>query len=291
MKELEVSKRTILRDIEELKSFYHSPIEYDRIKKGYYYTDQTFFVKNVLLTESEIVALASILPLLERYNNTPLKETLIKVYNTISEMLPDQVQVQSSLLTNVQFISDPLPDIDAEVFHMLLQAINTHRTLSFDYRSIKATEYTPHKLDPYKLYSQKGDWYVVGFCHKHRTYTTYSLSRMKVPVLGETFTPDSDYEKKVRIDPNFGIWSNDTPVQKIELLFNKSVNTYILERTWHKNQICRQQEDGTVYLSFESNQIQEALHWILSFGSAVKILNPPSLQEIYRQEVQKMYQG
>jgi predicted DNA-binding transcriptional regulator YafY len=71
-------------------------------------------------------------------------------------------------------------------------------------------------------------------------------------------------------------------------MFDKSINTYILERTWHKNQKCKQNADGTVYLCFESNQIQETLYWVLRFGSAVTILNPPELKELYKEKLEKM---
>lgn len=288
MKELEVSRRTVLRDIDELKIYYNAPIEYDRVNKGYYYTDPTFFVQNVLVSESEVVALAGILPLLERYDNTPLKDSILRVYDTIVKMLPNQVQVQTALLNDVQFISDPLPNIEPENFTKLFEAIRTHRTITFGYRSIKATSHTPHALDPYKIYCQKGDWYAVGFCHKHKTFSTYNLSRMKDITLTDEFTPDAEYEKKIRIDPNFGIWNNDTSTKKIELVFDKSVNTYILERTWHKNQTCRQKKDGSVYLSFKSNQMEETLHWVMSFGSAVQVQNPPELVTLYKEEVRKM---
>ena len=288
MKELEVSRRTILRDIDELRLYYNAPIEYDRQQKGYYFTDETFFVRNVLVSEGEVVAMAGILPLLERYDNTPLKETIKKVYDTISQMLPNQVQVQTSLLNEVQFISDPIPNIDSDVFHKIFEAIKQHKTISFGYRSISSTEHSPHSLDPYKIYCQKGDWYAVGFCHKHNKYSPYNLSRMKDIVIGDVFTPDPDYEKKVHIDPYFGIWNNENEAIKIELLFDKSINTYILERTWHKNQTCSQNEDGSVYLSFETNQFQETLYWILRFGSAVTILNPPELKEAYKAELKKM---
>lgn len=77
-------------------------------------------------------------------------------------------------------------------------------------------------------------------------------------------------------------------MQKIELLFDKSINTYILERTWHKNQNCYQNEDGSVYLSFESNQIQETLYWVLRFADSVQILNPPKLKELYKEKLEKM---
>lgn len=289
VKKLEVSRRTILRNIEELRNYYYAPIEYDREKKGYYYTDDTFFVKNVLLSEGEVVALAGILPLLERYDNTPLKDTLEKVYDTISQMLPDQIEVQTSLLNNVQFISDPIPNIEPDVFEKLFNAIKTHKAISFGYRKISSTEYTPHSnIDPYKIYCQKGDWYVVAYSHTHERFNTYHLSRMKDIILLDEFKPDPDYEKKVHIDPNFGIWNNDAPFQKIELQFDKSINTYILERTWHKNQKCKQNKDGSVYLSFESNQIQETLFWVLSFADSVQILNPPELKELYKEKVKSM---
>ena len=288
MTELEVSRRTILRDIDELKIYYNAPIEYDRINKGYYYSDNTYFVKNMMLTESEVFAVTGILPLMERYNNTPLKNTINKVYETLSQMLPNQVEVQSSFTNDVEFIADPIPVIQEEVFNAVFKATKLHKIMKYDYRSISSTEYKPHELYPYKIYNQKGDWYILGYSPKHQKFATFTLARMKNIELGDDFKPDPDYKKKVHIDPNFGIWNNESKPQKIELLFDKSINTYILERTWHKNQKCRQNSDGTVSLSFESNQLQETLYWTLRFGAAVTILNPPELKAMYKEEVKKM---
>ena len=120
-------------------------------------------------------------------------------------MLPNQIQVQTSLLNNVQFISDPLPSIESEVFTKIFETIKLHKTISFGYRSIKETEYTPHSLNPYKIYCQKGDWYAVGYYHKHDKYSTYNLSGIKDITLLDDFEPDPDYESKVYIDPTFGI--------------------------------------------------------------------------------------
>ena len=287
-KELEVSRRTILRDIDELKIYYNAPIMYDRMRKGYYYSDNTYFVKNMLLTESEVFAVTGILPLMERYNNTPLKNTITKVYETLAQMLPNQVEVQSSFMNDVEFIADPIPVISEEVFNDVFKATKLHKIMKFDYRSISATDYKLHELHPYKIYNQKGDWYILGYSPKHEKFATFTLARMKNIALGDDFTPDPEYKNKIHIDPNFGIWNNDSKPQKIELLFDKSINTYILERTWHKNQECHQNEDGTVYLTFESNQIQETLYWVLRFGAAVTILNPPELKEMYAVEVRKM---
>lgn len=111
---------------------------------------------------------------------------------------------------------------------------------------------------------------------------------MKDIELGEDIKPDPNYKKKIHLDPSFGIWNNESKPQKIELLFDKSINSYVLERTWLKNQKCKQNEDGSVYLSFESNQLQEPLFWLLRFGATVDVLNPPELKEMYTDEVKKM---
>ena len=142
-------------------------------------------------------------------------------------MLPNQIQVQTSLLNNVQFISDPLPSIESEVFTKIFEAIKLHKTISFGYRSIKATEHTPHSLDPYKIYCQKGDWYAVGFCHKHNKYSTYNLSRMKDITFLSEFEPDPDYESKVYIDPNFGIGIMNIRYRKSNsFLINPLIRTF-----------------------------------------------------------------
>lgn len=291
MDQLEVSRRTILRDIDELKIYYNAPIEYDRIKKGYYYSDNTYFVKNMMLTESEVFAVTGILPLMERYKNTPLSKTISKVYETLSQMLPNQVEVQTSFMNDVEFIEEPIPVIEESTFNSVFKATKLHQIMKYDYKKISATEYKQYELHPYRIFCQKGDWYVLGFSPKHNSFSSFSLARMKNIVLCENFEVDPDYEEKIHIDPNFGIWNNEKLPQKIELLFDKSINTYILERTWHKNQECHQNEDGSVYLSFTSNQDQETLFWVLKFGSRVKVLNPPELREKVMEEHRKALEG
>lgn len=286
-RETGVSRATIMRDLESLMNDYDAPIEYDYFHKGYHYTDENYNVRNVKIAESELVAIAGLLPLLERYKNTPLEDSIKKVYGTLSDMLPNQIEVQTDIATNVQFISEAIPNVDSDVFNAVFKAIKNHKTIEFGYRSIKATEHSKHIGQPYKIYNQKGDWYVICYNPLRQDYSPFTLSRMKDVVLKEVFVPDPDYDKKVNIDPSFGIWNNDNPPQKIELLFDKSINTYILERQWHKNQESHQNEDGSVYLSFESNQTQEILFWILKFGSQVKVLAPESLKQTVFEEHKK----
>lgn len=286
----EVSRSTMMRDIEFLQTRYNAPIEYDFTNRGYYYTDPTFTIQSIMLSEGELFTVATIMPLMEQYKNTPLESTFKSIMSKMIEMLPNKVEIDSPFSShNVQFIKDPLPEISETTFNSIFEALRTSRTLEFSYRSISKQTYTRRQFDPYKVLCQKGNWYVIGYCYLHERINVYSLSRMKdVKITGSTFTVRPDFKLEKYIDPDFGIWRNDSKPQKIELKFDKEINTYILERTWHVNQKCKQDKDGTVYLSFMSNQLQETLHWVMSFGSSVQVLNPPELVEMVKEEVKKL---
>lgn len=286
----EVSRATIMRDIEFLRDRYDAPLEFDTLKNGYYYSDPTFFIQSVMLSEGELFTVSTMMPLLEQYRNTPLEDSFKKIMGKITEMLPNQVSVDSFFMNQeIKFISDPLPQIDSVVFDTIFKATRLHQTVEFDYRSLAKQEYTKRLFNPYHIICQKGNWYIVGFCHKAKEIRIYALSRMKELICTETlFEMPKDFNLNDYIDPSFGIWTTKEAPKKIELLFSSNINTYILERTWHATQECKQNPDGSVYLSFMTNQMQETLHWVMSFGSSVQVINPPELAEKVLDEARKI---
>lgn len=154
-KKLEVSRRTIIRDLEFLQDQYNAPIEYDSFHKRYYFTDKTFFVKRGMLSEAELLTVATMLPLMDQYKNTPLENAFKSVFEKLYDMLPTEIKVDSSFINDVQFISDPLPKIDVEIFNGIFTSIRNKKTVQFGYRSIENTEWVPREFDPYKVICQK----------------------------------------------------------------------------------------------------------------------------------------
>ncbi|MCR4790795.1 MAG: WYL domain-containing protein [Treponemataceae bacterium] len=276
-----ISRSTVSRYIEFLRDTYQAPLEFDPIKNGYYYTDNTFFIQNVMLSEGELFTVSSIMPLLEQYANTPLEASFKNIMNKVTSMLPDKVSVDSFFINNeIEFISDPLPKIEEEVFNSVFTSVRLHKTITFDYRNISEQNYKERKLDPYHVICQKGNWYVIGLSHDSGQIRIFALARMRFPeVTSSIFKFPSDFKLEKYIDPNFGIWNTNSERFKIELLFDKSISTYVSERYWHKTQQMKINPDGSVYLSFETNQLEETTHWIMQFCGAVKILSPKELDE------------
>ena len=287
-KKFEVSRSTVMRDIDFLKDRYMVPLDYSKEHNGYFLSDPNYTIPSFLLTEGELFTLHIILPLMEQYKGTPLEPVFESIMKQMLDMLPKDVAVSTSFNADqVHFISNPQPQIDQEIFFKVLEGIQERKTLDFAYRSIKRQEYIQRKFNPYKILCQRGDWYILGYCHRHQEFRVYNMARIQNISVAERFEWDESFDINTHIDPDFGVWAQGKSFT-VELLFSQEVHTFILERQWHVGQRCCLQEDGRVLLTFETNQFDEILHWVMSFGHKVLVLNPPELKEAIRREIATM---
>src|SRR3974390_1721422 len=73
MRELEVSRRTLMRDLDFLRDDHRAPIAYDDARKGFRLTDPTFQLAPVELTRREGFSFSVARKLLERFETPPLE--------------------------------------------------------------------------------------------------------------------------------------------------------------------------------------------------------------------------
>ena len=290
VQKFEVSQRTIERDFERLRDDLKAPLEYDKSKNMYHYTDSTFSVPNVILTEGELFTVSTLFPLMEQYKNTPLESSFKNIMKKLVSFLPDTVCVNSSFLNqDISFISDPLPKINENIFNLIFDAIKSRKVLSIEYQSSKSQKPKEKTFDAYKVICQKGNWYVFGFEHETRDFRVYSLARIQnAELTNEFFKIPNDFDIEKQIDLEFGIWNNPGKTEEYEILFSKETSRYVLEREWHKDQVIIQQEDGSVLLKFKSNQSQMIYTWLLSFGNNATVIKPEELREKIRAECEKI---
>ena len=289
-KRFEVSKSTIQRDMDFLRDRYNAPLKYDEVKHGFYYTDKSFFVKNVLLTEGELFAISIMQPLLEQYRNTPLAESLETVFAKITEFLPDSLSISSKISNeNISYVSDHYSMIDEKVFAAIFASIRDRHTINFAYKSADKTEYSNREADPLHVIAHEGDWYVLAFCHIHNEIRTFSLGRMKnVKRTGKRFDVPKGFDPKQYYDTTFGVWNATDPMMNVELLFEGKMENYLLGHRIHEKQKIEHTQDGNILVSFPSRQLRRVHNWILSFAETVKVLNPPELVNEVKNSIEKM---
>ena len=286
-KKIEVSSRTIQRDIEYMRDMYNAPIEFDAYKNGYYYTEENFYIKSVPLSEGELFSVALFDQLLEQYRNTPLENDLRSVFKKIEMSLPNKITLDSSFLQNqITFIPDQMGTINSENFSKIFSALKNRHILDFEYRPLQKTTWMTRRINPLHAVCQKGNWYVMGFCHDKKDIRVFNFSRMQnVTESKEEFDIPEDFNPDKYFDKEIGIWLSATKKYTVELLISAEIGTFALERSWNKNQKIEQREDGSVWVSFETTQLPEVKRWVLGQGKTVKVLGPDELIAQVKEEV------
>jgi len=91
-RELEVSARTLARDLDFLRDEERAPIEYDATQHGYRLTDETCHLPPVRISRKEAFSFALARKLLAAFEGTPLDMDMRSVLAKIAESLEGEYQ-------------------------------------------------------------------------------------------------------------------------------------------------------------------------------------------------------
>lgn len=276
----EMSRKTVLRDIEYLRYQLEAPIEYDASRKSYYYTSREYFLPAVPLEESDFFSILIAEKVLEQYENTPLYDRLRATFEKLGDLLPGRVSVAPGAVgCRYSFFFPPRSFLDPAVWDELSRGLSADRTVRLAYRAAGADAPKTRDIDPYVLASYGGAWYVIGRCHTAGDVRTFALSRVEqARVLDRGFDLPEGFDPETMMGRHFGIvWGEEE--HEVRLRFAARHAVYVLERAWHPTQELRQRSDGSVEMTLRVNALVELRRWILSWGEGVEVISPPELRE------------
>jgi predicted DNA-binding transcriptional regulator YafY len=274
-----VSKRTIERDLDKLRDR-GAPIEYDPHRHGYWYTDLSWQLPAIDLTEGDLMALMVGDRALAGYHNSPWYEELRSVFERLTNALPDKVTVNSEdLIAHVSVISDPVTRIDKDVWAVVREGLYKQRTIAIHYKAPGHDDPVIRIIDPLHLVGHRGEWYLLCWSHHHQEVRIYALFRIKQATLRkETFTRPEGFSPEAYIDPSFGVFVNEGAVD-IAIRFDGEAASKIPERRWHYDQEVERLGDGGIIVRFRTNQQSQVLFWASQWGPNAEILEPPELRD------------
>ncbi|WP_052882471.1 helix-turn-helix transcriptional regulator [Kiritimatiella glycovorans] len=94
MKEFEVSRRTVARDLDFLRDEENAPLAYDEARHGFRLTDETYMLPPVRISRREAFSFALARKLLAHYEDTPLHLDMRSVLDKIAESLEGDVTIE-----------------------------------------------------------------------------------------------------------------------------------------------------------------------------------------------------
>ena len=284
--ELEVSQRTVLRDIDFLRYDLGAPIEYDPAKRGYIYTEPNWVMPSVRITEGELFALMVAEKALDAYAGTPWAERLRKVFDRMVAALPDRIEVApAELLPRVEFDTGGAALVDPDVLAKVSAAVTENQTLRIRYQPLGRSEACEYLVDPYILRRARGAWYLAARDHRSGYVPLLNLTRFRsVEPTGQRFDYEAaGFDPKVYFARTFGVFQAPGR-HEVTIAFSGFAAQLVRERQWHASQKLKDLPGGRLRFEVEVSHLWDICPWVLSWGSEAKVLRPKELMRLVADE-------
>src|SRR5438270_12714871 len=276
--ELEVSPKTIQRDIDFMRYRLGLPIDYHPQEFGFYYTEPVTGFPNIEVSEGEITALLVAQKALGQYKGTPFERPLHPAFRKITDRLKDRVSFSwHDLEDAISFRSAGASVADLELFETVSKGVVRCVELEFEYRKLQSSGYESRRVRPYHLGCLENQWYLFAEDLERRQLRTFALPRMrKVALTTKGFRRPADFSIAQVLSGSFGVHSAGKK-QRIRVRFDPFAARLVAERKWHESQRVRDLADGSIILELEHGGLQDIERWILRWGKNAQVLAPNEL--------------
>ena len=171
----------------------------------------------------------------------------------------------------------------------IILALEKQKSCSFNY--IKDDGISSRKVDPIRLFTQQGVWYLIAHDHKDKRVKTFNLTKIK-----NFKTLQSSYKltKEILHEANRikNVWASSYVSEEIVKLYVKSeIAHYVQEVKLHYTQeIIEHYYNGDIEISCKITHKLEILPSIKSWLPYIHILEPKWLRDELVQEIKSFLQ-
>jgi len=291
---LEVTDKTIQRDITFMRDELQLPLEYDEQLHGYTYSQDVSEFPIFEMGAEELAGLFLARQAIESVRGTALEQTMREVFARLTKMIEGRVQF-SWADADRAFSRKPggVAKADVKLFGKLAGAVLGQQEISFHYHKLKGEGPEGRCLQPYHLGEVDGCWYLIGYDLEREAMRTFALPRMtRCRVTQRSFERPEEFNGPEYLQNSFGVWTDvrDGALHVVRVELRDYAARMAQERRWHPTQELRRLNNaGTrVEICFHVSRLEEMVRWVLSWGSKAKVLGPPELKKLVREEVREI---
>lgn len=252
------SKRTLQRDIKEIRNIFGINIEYSKSKKGYF----------IGQSEAENTSFERVMEAFDIFNSLNLAQGL-QPFVHLEKRRPQ----------------------GTENLYALLHAIKNRLQIKFTYQKFWEEKLSQRLVEPYALKEFKNRWYIMAKDSKDNNIKSFALDRLtNLEITNQTYQYPNNYSIEQTYRYCFGIISpNDEDPQDIILSFDPFQGKYIKTLPLHGTQQVLVDNDEETRIKLKLCLTHDLLMELLSFGDNMKVIEPQSLADQIKQAHKKAY--
>lgn len=254
-----ISKRTLQRDIRDIKTLFGVDIEYSKTSKGYFINQG----------EIESMNFERMMEAFDLFNSLNIAQDL-KPFIHLEKRKPQ----------------------GTDNLYGLLHAIKNKLQIKFTYQKFWEDESSERTAAPYGLKEFKNRWYLMAKDSIDGHIKSFGLDRLsQLEITNKTFEFIPGYNIEDSYQYCFGIMSpNDEEPQDIILSFNPVQGKYIKTLPLHETQQILIDNEVELRIQLRLRFTHDLLMELLSYSDNMKVLQPQSLINEIKLAHQKAYE-
>ncbi len=270
-RKLEVSRRTIQRDIEDICK---AGIPVVTFQGG----DGGISIAEGFKLDKRVLSVDELQNILVGLKSIASVSSDAKINRLITKLAPENASVALASDSIHIDLSSHYKSTLTEKISLIKSAISDKHEITFDYYSEKGM--TSRRIEPYFINYRWTSWYVFGFCKIRNDFRMFKLNRLwNLNITNETFipreAPREALEKECFTDEH-----------KVTVLFDPSAE-YLLIEEYGPDCYVRK-EDGQLEFSAGFSNRDYAIRWILGFGGKAKVIDPPDIAKEIKENAKKI---
>jgi proteasome accessory factor B len=252
------SKRTLQRDIKEIRNVFGIDIEYSKSQKGYFISQN----------ENENMNFQRMMEAFDMFNSLNLAQDLTP-FIQLEKRRPQ----------------------GTDNLYGLLHAIKNRLQIKFTYQKFWEEVLSQRLAEPYALKEFKNRWYIMAKDSKDNNIKSFALDRLtNLEITNQTYQYPDNYSIEQSYRYCFGIISpNDEDPQDIILSFDPFQGKYIKTLPLHDTQQVLVDNDVEMKIKLKLCLTHDLVMELLSFGDNMKVIEPKSLADQIKQAHEKAY--
>ncbi len=273
--ELNVSERTVHRYMGMIEEM-GIPVYSERGPYGGFSLMRGYKLPPLIFTAEEATVLYMGANLVREVWGQTYSDAVTAVTAKLDNVLPDDLRrevarAQRSLVVTGWTHRDYQPW--QPTIHALRQCIVEGRCARLLYYSHSRQDETDRVVEPYALTLQWGTWYLVGYCRLREDLRTFRIDRIRqVTPVEDSFAVPRDFSLQEYLERTMRY---DLP-HTVEVHLAANVAKSVREAHGHWMELA-DHADGSITARFGVVDLGWVSGWVLSYGAAAKVLEPPEL--------------
>jgi predicted DNA-binding transcriptional regulator YafY len=288
--EFEVTTKTAQRTFDFMRDELKRPIEYSPKHRGWHYFEPVYTVKQITLTQADLVALLLAEKLAQQYRGMAIEPQLTLAFRKVLQAAGDTISVDLESLSEAYSFEAALsPKLNYETLSILSQAILEHRLIHMVYFTASTGKTSSRTAEPYNLRNFQGEWYLIALDCDKKEIRVFHTSRIReLTLLEEKFIFPNTFDLNKYTEEGFSMIRGSQKFH-VELIFDEYQSRWIRERPQlHPTEQRSTLPDGSLKIIMTVTALDGVKRFVMQYGSHVQVIKPLELRQEILSEINKM---